>query len=78
VNFRAFCTKAGLHQIPSDFLPMSGQTARKSTLFRMKAPISSKLRITQAPLGALELTGIGAKLNSRMGCKVRRPGFVPP
>jgi hypothetical protein len=32
----------------------------------MKAPMSSKVRMTPAPLGALELVSIGSNLNSAM------------
>jgi hypothetical protein len=50
---------------------------RYLTLFRMKVPMSSKVRSVHAPPGALELTMIGSKLNSPIGGKPRRTGFVP-
>jgi hypothetical protein len=33
--------------------------------------------MTHAPLGALELTGIGSKLNSRIGYKIRCLALLP-
>jgi hypothetical protein len=37
----------------------------------MKAPMSSKVRMTPAPLGALELVSIGSNLNSAMAPPIR-------